>query len=176
MVGIRVSVIAAVAENGVIGAAGGMPWRLSADMKRFKRLTMGKPVVMGRKTFESIGKPLAGRINIVVSGKEGYAPDGVQVSPSLEAGLVAAVGVARAAGDEEVMVLGGGTVYAKALPVADRLYITHVEANPEGDTYFPAIDPSIWKATSAERTPAGPKDSAASTFVLYERIAAIAAS
>jgi dihydrofolate reductase len=164
------SLIAAVAENGVIGVAGGMPWKLSTDMKRFKNLTMGKPVVMGRKTYDTIGTPLAGRVNIVVSHRPDFAPDGVRVAPSLTAGLIAAEETARASGDTEVMVIGGGTVYAAAIPLADRLYITHVETRPEGDVMFPAIDPAAWRAVSAERFPAGPRDSAPTTFVIYERL------
>lgn len=172
MDGIRLSLIAAVAENGVIGAGDAMPWRLSSDMKRFKSLTMGKPVVMGRKTFETIGKPLAGRVNIVISRNGDFAPEGVIVAPTLEAGLVRAEEGARAAADEEVMVIGGGEIYHAAIELAERLYITHVEASPQGDIHFPPIDPAQWRATTAERLPAGPRDSAATTFVVYERIAA----
>jgi dihydrofolate reductase len=167
---IRLSLIAAVAENGVIGAGAGMPWRLSSDLKRFKVVTMGKPVIMGRKTFETIGKALPGRPNIVVSRRPGFAPEGVTVTPTLDAALVAAEASAKASGDEEMMVIGGGEIYRAAIDRADRLYITHVEASPEGDTHFPSIDPAMWQATTAERLPAGPKDSAASTFVVYERI------
>jgi dihydrofolate reductase len=168
--GIRLSIVAAVAENGVIGSGSALPWRLSTDLKRFKALTMGKPVVMGRKTFETIGKPLAGRFNLVVTRQGGFAPEGVTVAPSLEAALMAAEEEARATGDDEVMVIGGGEIYRAAIGLADRLYITHVEASPEGDTHFPPIDPAHWRAASAERLPAGPKDSAATTFVVYERI------
>jgi dihydrofolate reductase len=171
MTDIRLAVIAAVAANGVIGAGGAMPWRLSTDMQRFKRLTMGKPVIMGRKTFEGIGKPLAGRVNVVVSRQADFAPEGVTVVPTFEAALIAAEEGARGAGAEEVMVIGGGTIYAAAMPLADRLYITHVESTPEGDTRFPPIDPAMWRATSAERVPAGERDSAATTFVVYKRAA-----
>lgn len=170
---IRLSLIAAVAENGVIGAGSAMPWRLSSDMKRFKSLTMGKPVIMGRKTFDTIGKPLAGRVNIVVSRRPDFAPEGVLVAPSFDAALVRAEEGARAAADEEIMVIGGGEIYRAAIDLADRLYITHVEASPEGDTRFPAIDPARWQASGAERVPAGPRDSAATTFVIYERTAPV---
>ena len=172
MSAIRLSLIAAVAENGVIGSGNSLPWRLSSDMKRFKALTMGKPVIMGRKTYESIGKPLAGRVNIVVSRQGGFAPEGVIVAPTLDAALVRAEEGARVAADEEIMVIGGGEIYRTAIGVADRLYITHVEASPEGDTHFPPIEPAHWRATTAERLPAGAKDSAATTFVVYERIGA----
>ena len=168
-----VSIVAAVAENGIIGVRQALPWRLSSDMQRFKRLTMGKPVVMGRKTYDSIGKPLTGRLNIVVT-RRSIAGEGVVIAPSLEAALVIAEG--RSGGAEEIMVIGGGQLYAAAIGLADRLYITHVEATPEGDTRFPIIDPAIWKAVSAERLPASEKDSVATTFVVYERIAAPTAS
>jgi len=165
--GPTISIIAAVAENGVIGSDGKMPWRLSTDMKRFKRLTMGKPVVMGRKTFESIGKPLAGRPNVVVTRQPGFRPEGATVAPSLDAALTLA---AERQEDGEVIVAGGGEIYAAAIGLAERLYITHVEARPEGDTRFPDIDPAIWRATATETVPAGEKDSAATRFVIYERV------
>jgi dihydrofolate reductase len=172
MKGVRLSLIAAVAENHVIGAGGAMPWRLSSDMKRFKSLTMGKPVIMGRKTFETLGKPLAGRLNIVISRRPDFSPEGAVVVPSLDAALVAAEARALAAGDDEIMVIGGGEIYRAAIGLADRLYITHVEATPGGDAVFPPIDPAVWRAGRAERLPAGPRDSAATTFVVYERIGA----
>ncbi len=168
--GIPVAIIAAVAENGVIGARGGMPWRLSADMKRFRRLTMGKPVIMGRKTFDTLGKPLDGRTNFVVTRQRDFAPSGVIVKSSLGAALLGAEETAARGGAEEIMVIGGGELYAAALPLADRLYITHVEAAPEGDTRFPPIDPAVWRAVQSERQPSGEKDSAATVFVTYERI------
>jgi dihydrofolate reductase len=168
--GIRLSIIAAVAENGVIGAGASMPWRLSSDLMRFKSITMGKPVIMGRKTFDTIGKPLAGRVNIVVSRRSDFRHEGVTVAPTFDAALVRAEEGARAAADEEIMVIGGGEIYRSAIGRADRLYITHIEASPEGDTFFPPIDPAKWRATTAERLPVGPKDSAATTFVVYERI------
>lgn len=171
MTGVRVSLIAAVATNGVIGAGGKLPWRLSSDMKRFRRLTMGRPVIMGRKTFETIGKPLDGRLNIVVTRQAGFRADGIAVAPSFDAALRLAE-ERTATGAEEVMVIGGGEIYAAALPIADRLYITHVESAPEGDTRFPAIDLGVWRVTATERLPAGDKDSAATTFTVYERPAA----
>lgn len=167
---IRLSIIAAVAENGVIGADNSLPWRLSSDLKRFKRLTMGKPIVMGRKTYETIGKPLPGRLNIVVSRNPDFAPPGVSVAPTLDDALSKAeegIGAER-----EIMVMGGGEIYRAALARAERLYITHVAASPEGDANFPAIDPDQWRATSEEPLPAGDKDSVATRFIVYERIAA----
>lgn len=163
-----VALIAAVARNGVIGADNAMPWRLRADLQRFKQLTLGKPVVMGRHTFESLGKPLGGRLNIVVSRQSGFAPDGVTVASSLEAALLR--GAREAGPSGEVMVIGGGQLYAAAIGRADRLYITHVDATPPGDTRFPEIDPGVWRAVSREAVPAGEKDSAATEFVVYERI------
>jgi dihydrofolate reductase len=168
--GPRVSLIAAVAANGVIGDRGALPWRLSSDQKRFRRLTMGKPVVMGRKTFESIGKPLEGRDNIVVSRRPGFAADGVTVASGLAAALAVAATSARASGGDEIMVIGGGEVYAAALRLADRLYITHVDAKPGGDARFPTIDPAVWRVVSREQLPAGERDTAATAFAVYERV------
>lgn len=166
---VTVSIIAAVAENGVIGDEGAMPWRLSTDLRRFKALTLGKPVVMGRRTFESIGKPLTGRANIVVSRRSDYRPDGVTVAASLDAALREAKAAARRANLEEVFVIGGGEIYRAALPLADRLHITHVAAQPAGDTLFPAIDPAAWTKVSEEDIPPGEKDSAATTYAVYHR-------
>lgn len=164
---VRLSLIAAVADNGVIGAGDGMPWRLSSDLKRFKNITLGKPVIMGRKTFETIGKPLAGRTNIIVSRRVDFRPEGVIVAPSFEAALAAAR--ASASSEAEIVVIGGAEIYREAIEHADRLYITHIDAAPEGDSHFPAIDPAAWRATFTESAPAGPKDSAPTTFVIYER-------
>jgi dihydrofolate reductase len=167
---IRLSIIAAVAENGVIGADNALPWRLSSDLKRFKRLTMGKPIVMGRKTYETIGKPLPGRLNIVISRNPDFAPPGVNVATTLEDAMIIAnlaIGPER-----EIMVMGGGEIYRAALARAERLYITHVAASPDGDTHFPAIDPDEWRAVSEEPLPVGDKDSFATRFIVYERITA----
>jgi dihydrofolate reductase len=165
----RIALIAAVASNGVIGAGGGMPWRLSTDMQRFKRLTMNKPVLMGRKTFASIGKALPGRANIVIS-RHGLGPlKDVFVQPNLERALEVAAMHAARLGATEIMVIGGGELYAEAIGKADRLYITHVDAHPTGDTFFPPIDPLIWRPASSERIAAGPADTAATTFTVYER-------
>jgi dihydrofolate reductase len=166
---VTVSIIAAVAANGVIGEGGAMPWRLSTDLRRFKALTLGKPVVMGRRTFESIGKPLPGRANIVVSRRDGYRPEGVSVAASLDAALAEARAAARRAGLDEVFVIGGGEIYAAAMPHADRLHITHVAARPAGDTLFPAIDPGVWTRVSVEDVPAGERDTAPTAYVVYIR-------
>ncbi|MEO1066178.1 MAG: dihydrofolate reductase [Pseudomonadota bacterium] len=165
----HIAMIAAVAENGVIGADNAMPWRLSTDLKRFKSLTMGKPIIMGRKTYESVGKALPGRLNIVVSRSPAFAPDDAHVVHSLDQALdVARQGVARS-GAEEIMVTGGGQIYRQAMADADRLYITHVSAMPDGDTVFPPIDMSVWHIVQEEKVPAGERDSAATVYRIYER-------
>lgn len=141
-------IIAAVAENGVIGREGGLPWRLPEDLRRFKRVTTGRPVIMGRKTFETLPGPLPGRRNIVVSRREGYRPAGVEVFGSVEE----AVSAARETADQEgpVFVLGGGEIYDLALPLADRLDLTRVEASVEGDTRFPDVDWSAWELVESD--------------------------
>lgn len=145
------SLIVAVAGNGVIGCAGRMPWHIGEDLRRFKRITTGHPVVMGRKTFESLGrKPLPGRTNIVVSRNPDFTvPDGVRVAGSLEA----AVAKYRDT-DEEVFVIGGGEIYRQAVPIADKLYLTRIDASPAGDTYFPEIVPEEWRVVWREAHPA----------------------
>ncbi|ODN70722.1 dihydrofolate reductase [Methylobrevis pamukkalensis] len=161
------SLVVAVAANGVIGADGDMPWKLSSDLKRFRRLTMGKPVVMGRKTFASIGRPLDGRTNIVVTRDDGFRPEGATVVSDLAAALAAAR--LSPGGDGEIMVIGGGTIYGQLIGDADRLYVTHVDAAPAGDTRFPAIDPDVWAVVSEEPIPRTERDSAEARFVVYER-------
>ena len=154
-----VTLVAAVARNGFIGKDGALPWRISEDMQRYRRVTMGKVVVMGRKTWESIPakfRPLPGRINVVVTRNPDYpVPDGVERAPSLEAALAAH---AR----EEVIVNGGGEIYARAMPRADALDITHVDRDVDGDTFFPAIDPVVWRETWRE-------DHDGFAFVTYRR-------
>jgi dihydrofolate reductase len=161
----------AIAENGVIGRDGGLPWRLSTDLKRFKAETMGRPIVMGRKTWESFPKrPLPGRLNIVVTRDPAYRAEGAEVVHTLQDALVLARARGRCmAGIEEICVIGGGEIYAQALPLADRLSVTHVKAAVEGDTRFPAIDPALWRVVGAEDVPAGEKDSHATRHVVYER-------
>lgn len=159
-----VSMIAAVAENGVIGSDGGMPWRLSTDMQRFKALTMGKPILMGRRTWQSFPKrPLPGRVNIVVTRDPDFAEEGAVVVHSIDEG------VHRAGAADELCVIGGGQIYEQMMGRADRLDITHVLAELEGDTLFPAIDPRIWRLASQERFPAGDRDDHETRFAVYER-------
>jgi dihydrofolate reductase len=167
-VGLSLSLIAAVAENGVIGAGGGLPWRLSTDMRRFKKLTLGKPVIMGRRTADSLGQPLADRTNIVITSKDLTIAGFLRVTSFDEALEVAADAIGAMGGDE-IMVIGGGSVYAAAIGRADRLYITHVRAAVDGDTWFPAIDPAVWRPASEEDVPAGDRDTYATRFVVYER-------
>lgn len=158
-----VTLIAAVAANGVIGARNAMPWHLSADLRHFKAATMGRPVVMGRRTFESIGRALPGRANIVVTRRADYPAPGCVVAGSLEAAFTAA-------GDaEEVFVIGGGELYREAMPRADRLIVTEIHAEFEGDARFPEIDAAAWREVSREtRTGEAPFRF---DFVRYERAA-----
>lgn len=160
----------AMARNGVIGRDNGLPWRLSSDLKRFKAGTMGKPILMGRKTFDSIGKPLPGRLNVVVTRDPDWQAEGAAAAPSLAAAIALAESrMGDMPGADEICVIGGGEIYALALPVADRLHVTHVEAEVDGDTVFPPIDPQIWAPVSASDHPAGEKDSHATRHVVYER-------
>lgn len=166
-----VAIYVATAENGVIGRDNGLPWRLSSDLKRFKEDTMGKPIVMGRKTWESFPKrPLPGRLNIVVTRDREFRAEGADVVHSLEDAITLATARGRCmAGADEICVIGGGEIYRQALPLADRLHVTHVLTSPDGDTRFPAIDPSIWGVTSSLEVPAGEKDSHATRYTIYER-------
>jgi dihydrofolate reductase len=160
--------VAAVAENGVIGAKGDMPWRLSSDLKRFKRLTLGHPMVMGRKTFESIGRPLPGRTTIVVTRDPSWTRDGVLTAPSLEAAMERSAEIAAADGVEAVMVVGGGEIYSAALPRADRLEITRVHASPDGDAHFPQIDERVWQEVARETPERGDLEGPKAGEVLVE--------
>lgn len=168
-----VSLVAAIAENGVIGRNGGMPWRLSTDLKRFKVDTMGNPIIMGRKTFDGIGKPLPGRLNIIVTRNDGWSEDGVEKVSSLgDAISLANERVSGMSGATEICVIGGGQIYAEALPLANRLRVTHVLAGMDGDTVFPPIDREIWRAISSRNCAAGENDSHPTRHVVYERVPA----
>jgi len=166
---VPVALVVAMAENRVIGRGGDMPWTLPSDLKRFRRLTMGKPVVMGRKTFAAIGRPLDGRANIVVTRDPAFAAGGVTRAGGLDEALSIAAALAVDTAAEEVMVIGGGEIYRQALPLAARLYVTRVAAAPEGDTVFPEIDEKVWIETFSEPIPRGERDSADARFVVYER-------
>jgi dihydrofolate reductase len=165
----EIAIYVAIAENGVIGRDGGLPWRLSSDMRRFKADTMGKPIVMGRKTWESFPrKPLPGRENIVITRDRAYQAEGAETVHSLDEALAKACeGDMAAAG--ETAVIGGAEIFAQALPLADRLYITHVLAPVEGDVFFPPVDPAAWRVVRQEDVPAGEKDSHATRYAVYER-------
>jgi dihydrofolate reductase len=165
----RIDIVAAVTENGVIGANGGMPFKLSTDLKRFKALTLGKPVIMGRKTFDSIGRPLPGRINIVISRQPDFAAEGVISARSLDEAIRIGAAATMANNADAICILGGGEIYAQALGRADRLLITHVEGMVDGDTLFPDIDPLRFEAGEAEFVPQGEKDSHATRYVVYEK-------
>ena len=168
--GIAIVLLAAVAENGVIGRDNALPWRLSTDLKRFKALTLSKPVVMGRRTYLSIGKPLPDRSNIVVTRDRNFRAKGVLVANSVEAALDMARDEARRLGASEIIVIGGTEIFEQTLGLADRLEITHVHAKPEGDVHFPAIDPTLWRETARSEQPAGPRDDASVSFVTYDRV------
>jgi dihydrofolate reductase len=161
--------VAAVAENGVIGRGNRLPWRLKSDMLHFRALTMGKPVIMGRKTYLSIGKPLAGRTSIVISRDRAFAAPGILVAPSLSDAFAAARGDALRRAADSILIAGGAEIYAQAMPQATHLAITHVHKRVEGDARFPAIDPNIWRETSREERDPQAEDEAAFAFVSYER-------
>jgi len=166
---VPITMIAAIGENSVIGSDGQIPWRLPTDFAHFKRTTLGKPLIMGRKTFASIGKPLPGRTNIVVTRQPDFAADGVVVCRSLDEALQKAQEIAAIDGANEVMIGGGGEIYREAMPVAERLYITHVSASPPGDATFPFVDPAVWEVVLRHPITRGEKDSADFTVLTYER-------
>ena len=147
------SLIVARAKNSVIGRDGDMPWRLSTDLKRFRSLTSGKPVIMGRKTHESIGRPLPGRTNIIVTRDTSFTAEGCKVVHSLQEALELADQCCLIDGGEEIVVMGGAEIYQQALPYANKLYITRVHADVEGDAYFPEFDLSAWKEVSHQHCP-----------------------
>jgi dihydrofolate reductase len=165
----EIVLIAAVAENGVIGANGAMPWRLKSDLARLKALTLDKPVVMGRKTYASIGKALPGRTNIVVTRDPDFRAGGVVVTHSFPDAKAIATGDALRRFATEIAVIGGAEIYAQSMDSADRLEITEVHARPDGDTHFPAIDPVIWQEVARTRNPAGLQDSTDFSYVTYRR-------
>ncbi|MGH8259422.1 MAG: dihydrofolate reductase [Steroidobacteraceae bacterium] len=160
-----ISLIVAVAENDVIGRAGGLPWHLSDDLKRFKALTMGKPMLMGRKTFESIGRPLPGRTSLVLTRTAGWAaPAGAIVVTSMPEAIE------RTRDAPELAVIGGAEVFRLALPHARRIDLTRVHARVDGDTFFPPLDPREWRECSREEHPADERNAYATTFSVLERV------
>lgn len=166
---VDIVLIAAVAKNCVIGRANELPFRLRSDMKRFKALTTSHPVIMGRATYQSIGKALPGRPNIVVSGDRDFKADGCEVYNDLTVALDRGQQLSRGLGKSAVFVLGGGQVYAQTIADADRLEITHVNMDVEGDTRFPEIDETIWQVTESVDQPAGPQDEADMVFTTYRK-------
>lgn len=165
----EIVLIVAVAENGVIGAAGSIPWRLKSDQQHFKAMTIGKPVVMGRKTFVSLRRPLPGRTNIVVTRDREFRAAGAVVTTShAEAHAVACADALRRC-VAEIAVIGGAEVYANWMDIADRLEVTEVHARPAGDICFPAIDKTQWEEVARVRHPAGPDDSTDFSYVTYRR-------
>ncbi|HLX16395.1 MAG TPA: dihydrofolate reductase [Bradyrhizobium sp.] len=165
----EIVLIVAVADNGVIGAGDAIPWRLKSDMQRFKTMTMGKPVVMGRKTFLSLRRPLPGRTNIVMTRDRGFRKAGAIVTTSLEAARAVATGDALRRFVSEIAVIGGAEIYAQWMGLADRLEVTEVHARPKGDTRFAPIDKAVWEEVARVRNPAGVDDSADFSFVGYRR-------
>lgn len=161
-----ISLVVAASTNNVIGVAGGLPWHLSDDLKRFKALTMGKPIIMGRKTFESIGRALPGRQNIVITTQADYQAEGCDVVTSVDAAIEVAGETA------EKMIIGGGEIYRLFLPVADRIYLTRVAVDVVGDTLFPELDSDIWRETGRETHTAGEGNDHDFAILTYARIEA----
>jgi dihydrofolate reductase len=164
-----VVLIAAVARNGVIGAGNKLIWRLSSDQKRLRALTWGKPLIMGRKTFESIGKPLPGRETIVVTRDARFAPTGARAAHDIDGALLLAQEIAEQMNADAIMVLGGGEIYRQTIDRADRIYLTEVDLTPDGDSYFPAIDPALWTEQKREQGVRTDRDEAEFDFVDYVR-------
>ncbi|OUR65706.1 dihydrofolate reductase [Methylophaga sp. 42_25_T18] len=160
----KVAIIVAMDKQGLIGRNNDLPWKLSADLKYFRRVTMGKPLVMGRNTHESIGRALPGRKNIIVTSNTDYQVDGCTVVPSLEQALLACDDA------EEVMVMGGASLYEQLLPEVERIYLTHVDVELEGDTWFPQWNKDQWQEISREDHPADEKNQYPYSFVVYDRV------
>ncbi|MCP5324755.1 MAG: type 3 dihydrofolate reductase [Oceanospirillaceae bacterium] len=165
----KICLIAALAQNRVVGINNQLPWHLPEDLKYFRRTTTGKTVIMGRKTYESIGRPLPNRSNIVVSANPECKIEHAQVVNSLQAALELAENISLINGVDEIMVIGGATLYAAALPMADRLYLTHVHADVEGDAYFPEVDFSAWREVAREDFAASENNPYPYSFVVYDK-------
>jgi dihydrofolate reductase len=164
-----IALVVAMGENRAIGKGGVLPWRLSTDLKQFRKVTLGKPIVMGRRTFESFGRVLDQRVNIILTRDRGYSVPGAVVAHSLEEALEQARRAAKKAGLDEIMVIGGEDVFREVMPQAGRIYLTEVHARPEADTWFPDFDRSAWREVVRESHAAGPKDDHAFSFILLER-------
>ena len=164
-----VALILARADNGVIGAHNDLPWHLPRDLKRFKALTLGKPIIMGRRTHESIGRPLPGRDNIVITRQPGFAAPGCTVVGNLDAAFDTARDAARTSGADEICVIGGGEIYRAALDRADRVYLTEVHMAASGDVTLPPFDADVWQETAREEVAAAPGEPGSVSFVVLER-------
>ena len=167
----KISLIVAVAENGVIGRNGALPWHVPSDLKTFRRVTMGRPVIMGRKTYASIGKPLPGRDNIVVTRDAGFSAAGTDRAASIDEALDIGRRKAAERGVDEIMVIGGAEIFALSLPLADRIYLTRIHAHPDGDVTLPEPDRNIWREVSRTPIATDPRDDAAATLLILERAA-----
>ncbi|WP_039758168.1 dihydrofolate reductase [Bartonella queenslandensis] len=166
---ISICLIVAVAENGVIGREGAMPWHLSTDLQRFKALTLGKPIIMGRKTWDSIGRPLPGRTNIVITRDCTFSAEGAVVAHSLSQACSLAKSVASQNDVEEIFIIGGGEIFQQGFSLADKIFLTEVLASIEGDCFFPIFDKEKWTIVQTQDIPKGDKDSHPTRFVVYER-------
>jgi dihydrofolate reductase len=166
---IKLALVVARGSNHVIGDNGDLPWKLSSDLKRFKAITLGKPVIMGRKTWASIGRPLPGRPNLIVTRDANFRAEGASVWSNLSVAMEAGKSMAETARVDEVCIIGGGELYAQTIDHADRLYVTDVNAEPKGDVYFPEIDLTIWQETAREAFEAGPKDDHAFVLRTFDR-------
>lgn len=165
-----VTFVVAVAENGVIGRRGQLPWRMPTDLRHFRKHTLGRPVVMGRKTYDSLGKPLEGRDNIVVTRQPDFAAPGIHVVASVEDALALARTLGERRGAEEIAVIGGAEIFRAALPYADRIYLTVVKGRPEGDTILAPFDPDVWRETARETMIQGAGDQFPADFVVLDRV------
>ena len=167
--GRKIALVVAAARNRVIGRAGAMPWHVPGDLKTFRRLTIGRPIIMGRKTFEAIGRALDGRTNIVVTRDPAFQADGVTIATSLDAALACANNAPSV--DNSIMIIGGGEIYRVALPYADTIYMTEITADPDGDTWFPALDPTEWAEMERVAVAPDPRDDHAAVLIVYQRTA-----
>lgn len=165
----RCCLIVAMASNRIIGRDGGMPWRLPADLRHFKKTTLGKPLIMGRKTFQSIGRPLPGRANIVITRDPGFEAEGIVVATDFDDAVRQARAIAQADGVDEIMIGGGGEIYARALPHAERIYLTEVDRVIDGDVVFPELDPAQWRECAREPHP-GEDEAPPYSFVVLDRV------
>ncbi|GJL92531.1 dihydrofolate reductase [Hyphococcus sp.] len=172
---VRLSMVVAVARNGVIGADGGLAWKISGDLKWFKSVTTGKPILMGRKTFDSIGRALPGRDNIVVTRSLDFAAEGVFVARTLDGALTLAEELAEARGVEECCIIGGAEIYAQLLDRTQRIYLTRVDADVNGDAFFPDLDSGEWSETKVSKAEKNAKNQFACDFFILDRKARICA-